>query len=85
MDIVKETEIVDRELYRKIKQMDRKELNSFINKIYNMGVSDAGCSLITVENIEKEISSVPGIGEKRLQKIMNKLKPLFKANKSSEN
>lgn len=64
---------VDRDLYRKIKSMDRNGLSALILKIYIMGQEDAvkKFSEINLEQIRAEISEIKGIGEKRSARIMD--------------
>lgn len=67
--------LLDRELYRKIKNMDKKALNTFIHNIYNTGKADALSEIdnaeINIEQIRTEISEIKGIGEARLNQIMD--------------
>ncbi len=67
--------LLDRNLYRTIKNMSRTELNSFIHNIYSTGKEDALAEIevknIDIEKIRSEISEINGIGEVRLSKIMN--------------
>ena len=58
---------LDRELYRKIKCMDKAELTNFLEKIYAMGAEDNGVDL---ELLRERIGQVKGIGEARLNEIM---------------
>lgn len=66
--------LLDRALYRKIKNMDKSELNRFIQNIYNTGKEDAlkefDVAEINIEKIRTEISEIKGIGEKRQNQIM---------------
>ena len=56
-------------------EMSRTELNSFIHNIYSTGKEDALAEIevknIDIEKIRSEISEINGIGEVRLNKIMN--------------
>ena len=58
---------LDRELYRKIKNMDKAELTGFLERIYAMGAEDNGVDL---ELLRERIGKVKGIGEARLNEIM---------------
>ncbi len=58
---------LDRELYRRIKGMDKNELTNFLEKIYAMGADDNGVDL---ELLRERIGQVKGIGEARLNEIM---------------
>ncbi len=55
--------LLDRNLYRKIKNMNKSELNQFIHNVYNTGKEDALSEI--------EITEIKGIGETRLNKIMD--------------
>lgn len=66
-------EILDRTLYKKIKQMNRQDMISFLKNIYQMGYDDALNNSIIDFDTEKlrfEISKIKGIGEARLDEIM---------------
>lgn len=67
--------LLDRNLYRTIKNMNKSELNAFIHNVYNTGKEDALKEIeVTETNIEQirtEISEIKGIGETRLNRIMN--------------
>ena len=58
---------LDRELYRRIKGMDKTELTNFLERIYAMGEEDNGVDL---ELLRERIGQVKGIGEARLNEIM---------------
>ncbi len=58
---------LDRELYRRIKGMDKKEMSDFLERIYAMGTEDNGVDL---ELLRERIGQVKGIGEARLNEIM---------------
>lgn len=58
---------LDRELYRRIKSMDKKEMSDFLERIYAMGAED---NAIDFELLREHIGQVKGIGEARLNEIM---------------
>lgn len=58
---------LDRELYRRIKGMDKKEMSDFLERIYAMGAEDNG---IDLNLLRERIGQVKGIGEARLNEIM---------------
>lgn len=58
---------LDRELYRKIKGMDKNEMAGFLERIYAMGAKD---NSVDVELLRERIGQVKGIGEARLNEIM---------------
>lgn len=70
-----EEKLLDRKIYRDIKKMDKKALNTFIHNIYNTGKKDALSEIdvteINIEQIRAEISEIKGIGETRLNQIMD--------------
>lgn len=59
---------LDRELYRKIKGMDKSEMTGFLERIYAMGAEDN--KGVDVELLRERIGQVKGIGEARLNEIM---------------
>lgn len=73
-------------MYRKIKQMDREQLEVFLTNLYHEGKNDAikapapeipNSHCVTEEDILNAIGTVKGIGEKRLVEISNVIKNLF--------
>ena len=58
---------LDRELYRRIKGMDKNEMSDFLERIYAMVAEDNGVDL---ELLRERIGQVKGIGEARLNEIM---------------
>ena len=65
--------LLTRDLYRQIKSMDRSAMEKTLNNIYEMGSKDALANAIIDLNMDKlrsEISAVNGIGDKRLEQIM---------------
>lgn len=62
-----------RDLYRKIMSMNRDEMERTVNNIYEMGAKDALENAVIDLDIDKlrtELGTVSGIGEKRLEQIM---------------
>lgn len=62
-----------RDLYRKIKSMNRDEMERTVNNIYEMGVKDALENAVIdldMDKLRTELGTVSGIGEKRLEQIM---------------
>ena len=65
--------ILTRDLYRQIKSMSRDAMEQTINNIYEMGANDALKNAVIdldMGKLRSEIGSVNGIGEKRLEQIM---------------
>ena len=62
-----------RDLYRKIKSMNRDEMERTVNNIYEMGAKDALENAVIdleIDKLRTELGTVSGIGEKRLEQIM---------------
>ena len=62
------TLMIDRDTYRKIKKMSREELQSFLMR-YADGLMDKEHT-VDLRELEADIRTVKGIGEKRLEEIM---------------
>ena len=60
--------MIDRDTYRSIKKMSREELQAFIVRYADELRKDA--PTIDLREVEKDIRSVRGIGEKRAEEIM---------------
>jgi len=59
---------LDRELYRRIKGMDKSEMAGFLERIYAMGAEDN--KGVDLDLLRERIGQVKGIGEARLNEIM---------------
>lgn len=59
---------LDRELCRRIKGMDKKEMSDFLERIYAMGAENN--KGVDLELLWERIGQVKGIGEARLNEIM---------------
>lgn len=68
-------ELLNRNLYRQIKAMDKNELSKTLNNIYEMGKEDALNGIepvdIDIEKMRSQIGEIKGIGETRLNQIMD--------------
>lgn len=65
--------LLTRDLYRQIKAMNRDAMEKTINNIYDMGANDALENAVIdldIGKIKTEIGAISGIGEKRLNQIM---------------
>ena len=65
--------LLTRDLYRSIKSMNRETMEKTINNIYDMGAKDALENAVIdldIDKIRTEIGAVSGIGDKRLEQIM---------------
>ena len=60
--------IIDRDTYRSIKKMSREELQAFLMRYAENLTKDS--SVIELRELEAELKTVKGIGEKRLEEIM---------------
>ena len=78
--------IISRDMYRKIKQMDREQLEIFLTNLYQEGANDAikmpvpempKMYKVTEEDICNAIGSIKGIGEKRMAEIKDVIRKLF--------
>ena len=69
-----EKELLNRNLYRQIKSMDKNELSRTLNNIYEMGKEDAMKGIeaidIDMDKLRSQIGAIKGIGETRLNQIM---------------
>ena len=74
--------LLTRELYRKIKSMDKASMEQTLNNVYEMGAKDALANAaidLDMDRLRLEIGSVNGIGEKRLDQIMEIIKRFISA------
>lgn len=60
--------MIDRDTYRSIKKMSREELNAFLIR-YAENLSDSSPT-IDLREVEKDVRSIKGIGEKRADEVM---------------
>lgn len=68
------TGALDRTLYRRVKQMTRNEMESFVQNIYNSGAEAAS---INKSDIQTRLETVKGLGEKRIEAILDALSDLY--------
>ena len=70
--------LLDRNLYRQIKSMDKDTMTRPLANIYQMGKDDAMQGIdavdIDLDKMRSEIGAVKGIGEVRLNQIMEIIK-----------
>ena len=64
-----EQKIIDRDTYRSIKKMSREELQAFLMR-YADGLLENNGKTINLQEVEKDLRQIKGIGEKRLEEIM---------------
>jgi len=71
-----EENILDRALYKQIKNMNREEMEGFLKRVfmngYKKAVSEnaADSSSVDLDRLREEIGKVNGVGVKRLEDIM---------------
>ncbi len=66
---------MDRDLYRKIKGMNRNDMSDFLEKVYAMGAEDN--KSVDLDLLRERIGQVKGIGEVRLNEIMGIIEENF--------
>ena len=71
MDNEKE-ELVNRSLYKRIKSMNRAEMENFVRNVFNQGYERAEeeTHSIDYDSLRADLSRIKGIGESRLNEIM---------------
>ena len=62
---------LDRETYRAIKKMDRVQMEKILTDVYTSGKEDAEYGYIDLSELKAEIGQRKGIGENRLNEIMD--------------
>jgi hypothetical protein len=67
----KEEYILSRQLYKEFKSMNRDRMQEVLKNIYNQGVESAGVASVDLNELRTAIGKINGIGEKRLDEIMN--------------
>ena len=65
-----EQKMLDRATYKKIKGMTREEMQNFLTNYYNNVMEDAETPTLDLGELKKELGSIKGVGEKRLDEIM---------------
>ncbi|MBP1535528.1 MAG: hypothetical protein IK999_15590 [Ruminococcus sp.] len=65
-------QLVDRTLYRRIKSMNRSEMETFVRNVFDQGYQRAESEThsIDYDSLKADLSKIKGIGESRLQEIM---------------
>lgn len=71
MSAEKEEYILSRQLYKEFKSMNRDRMQEVLKNIYNQGVESAGVASVDLNELRIAIGKINGIGEKRLDEIMN--------------
>ncbi len=65
-----EQKMLDRATYKKIKGMTREEMQNFLTNYYNNVMQDAEVPTLDLGQLRKELGSIKGVGEKRLDEIV---------------
>lgn len=63
-------EFLDRSLYRRIKGMNREQMETVIHEFYDMGVKSAESVNVDMEAMKQDIGQIKGVGASRLDEIM---------------
>ena len=59
-----------RETYKAVKKMDREQMETFFRNVYDMGKNSNQEAVVDFSELRKRLSEIKGIGEKRLDIIM---------------
>ena len=62
--------VISREMYKKIKSMNREQLQVFATTIYLDGVKSVETTALDLDKLREDIGAIKGIGENRLNEIM---------------
>ena len=62
---------LDRETYRAVKKMDRAQMEQMLTNVYVSGKNDVESACIDFDELRTAISQIKGIGESRLNEIMD--------------
>ena len=62
--------VLDRALYKKIKAMDKQQMQNFLVSLYNNAQTDMNTASVDLTELRNEIGAIRGIGENRLNEIM---------------
>lgn len=62
---------LDRDTYKKVKSMNRERMEQFLADVYDMGKNSNHEAVVDFGELRKRISEIKGIGEKRVEIIMN--------------
>ena len=62
---------LDRDTYKKVKSMNRERMEQFLADIYDLGKNSNQEAVVDFGELRKRISEIKGIGEKRVEIIMN--------------
>ena len=74
--------VISREMYKKIKSMNREQLQVFATTIYLDGVKSVETTALDLDKLREDIGAIKGIGESRLNEIMDVIKKHTETQKS---
>lgn len=79
-------ELVNRALYKRIKSMNRTEMQSFVRNVYQQSYEKAKQEThpIDYDSLRADLSKIKGIGESRLNEIMTVIDNHIKINDNSQ-
>lgn len=79
--------VLRREDYKRVKKMDRSQFEGFCKSLYMEGYQDGRNSVpgIDISQVKEAIAETKGIGESRLQAIMENIESRFGGNHEKNN
>lgn len=72
--------VLSRALYKEIKGMNRDRLQEVLTNIYLDGAKSAGTTSIDLDVLRTEIGKIKGVGESRLNEIMEVIAKVVNGN-----
>lgn len=71
--------LINRKIYKKVKKMDRQEMEEFLTNVYHQGFQDGAASANNADfkiKLVKVLENTKGIGPKTIQNVLNALKEM---------
>lgn len=71
--------LINRKTYKKVKSMDKQEMEDFLARIYHQGYQDGIRDAETVDfktKLVQVLEQTKGIGQKTIQNVLNTLKDM---------
>lgn len=62
--------IIERDVYKKIKAMNRNQLSALLTDMYMSGLCSGETVELNFDNLKADIGAIKGIGNVRLEEIM---------------
>ena len=59
-----------RETYKTVKKMDREQMENFFRNVYDLGKNSNHEAVVDFSELRKRLAEIKGIGEKRLDLVM---------------